>query len=95
MRSAVQDHIRKEFGLVHLTGLGTGDSNPDGNLVFHQIGQIIIRAVPRCGFDGHVLRGVSPFHPVINEKDIYLMPFGMSDFSELKTSSSAISNIFA
>ncbi len=54
MWSAVQDHIGKEFGLVHLTGLGTGDSDPDRDLVFHQIGQIIIRAIPGCGFDGHV-----------------------------------------
>ena len=35
MRSTVQDHIGKEFGLVHLTGLGTGDSDPDGDLLFH------------------------------------------------------------
>jgi hypothetical protein len=95
MRSTVQDHIGKEFGLVHLTGLGTGDSDPDGDLVFHQIGQIIIRAISSCGFDGHVPSGISPFHPIIDEKQIDLVSFGMGDFTELKTSCRAIHSIFA
>jgi hypothetical protein len=52
MRSAVQDHIGKEFGLVQLTGLGTGDSDPDGDLVFNQIRQIIIGTISGSSFFG-------------------------------------------
>jgi hypothetical protein len=95
MRSTIQDHIGKEFGLIHLTGLGTGDSNPDGDLVFHQIRQIIIRAISGSGVDSHVPGGIGPFHPIIDEKNIYLMTFGMGDFGELKTSCSTIHNVFA
>ena len=72
MGSPIQDHIGKEFGLVHLTGLGTGDSDPDGDLVFHQIGQIIIGAVSGCRFDGHIPAGIGPFYPVVDKKDIHL-----------------------
>ena len=95
MRSAVQDHIGKEFGLVHLTGLGTGDSDPDGDLIFHQIGKIIIRTIPGYGFDGHVPAGIGPFYPIIDEKQIDLVTFGMGDLTELKTSCRAIHSIFA
>ena len=55
MRSTVQYHIGKEFGLVRLTGLGPGDSDPDGDLLFHQIGKAIIRAIL-----GAVLTDLSP-----------------------------------
>jgi hypothetical protein len=85
MGSAIQDHIGKKFGLVHLTGLGTGDSDPYGNLVFDQMRQIIIRAIPGGGFHGHVPAGIGPLDPVINEKDIHLVSLRMSDFAELET----------
>ena len=45
MGSPIQNHIREKPGLVHLTGLGTGDSDPDGDFVLHQIRQIIIGTI--------------------------------------------------
>jgi hypothetical protein len=85
MRSPIQDHIGKEFGLVHLTGLGAGDSDPDRNLIFYQIRQIVIRAVLGWGFHRQVSAGIGPVYPIINQKQIDLMPFGMGNFTELET----------
>ena len=68
MGAPIPDHIGIEFGLVHLTGLGTGDSDPDRDLVFHQIGQIIIGAVSGCRFDGHIPAGIGSFYPIVDEK---------------------------
>ena len=38
MGSPIQDHIGIKIGLVDLTGLGTGNSDPDRDLLFDQIG---------------------------------------------------------
>jgi len=86
MRTAVQDHIGKEFGLVHLTGLGAGDSDPDGDLLFHQIGQVVVGTVSgRCLY-GHISRGIGPLDAVIDKEEMDLVPFGMGDLAELKAS---------
>ena len=95
MGSSIQNHIGKEFGLVYLTGLGTGDSDPDRDLVFYQIRQVIIRTIAGGGFWGHIPAGIGPFNPIVNEKEIHLMPFGMGDLTELKTPCRTIHLIFA
>jgi len=46
MGAAVQYHVGIEFCLVNLTGFCTGDSDPDGDFIFDQIGQVIVRAIP-------------------------------------------------
>lgn len=95
MWSSIQDHIRKEFGLVHLTGFGTGYSDPDGYFIFYQIRQIIPRAIPGTGCFVHFPGGIGPFNPVIYKKDIHLMSFGVGDLTELKASGCAIHLILA
>jgi hypothetical protein len=85
MGAPIQNHIGKKFGLVHLTGLGAGNSDPDGDLMLHQIGQIVIGAIARGGFAGQIPGRVGPSDPVVNEKQINLMPLGMGDLAELKT----------
>jgi hypothetical protein len=85
MRAPIQNHIGEKLGFVHLTGLGAGNSDPDRDLLFHQIGQVIIRAVAGGGFEGQVSAGIGPFYPVVNEKQINRMAFGMGNFTKLKT----------
>ena len=45
MRAALQNHIGEKLCLVNLTILGTGDSDPNRDVVLHEIGQIIVRAI--------------------------------------------------
>jgi hypothetical protein len=85
MRTAVQSHVREEFGLVNLTGVGAGNSDPDWYPVFNQIGQIIIRAVTRGGLFIQIPVFVGPGDAPIDKKHIRLVPFGMGDFRELET----------
>ena len=54
MGAAVQHHVREKVGVVNLTSLGAGNSNANWNLIFHQVGEIIIGAVPGFCFNGHI-----------------------------------------
>ncbi len=45
MRAAFQNHVGEKLCLVNLTILGTGDSDPDRDVILHEIGQIIVRAI--------------------------------------------------
>ncbi len=49
MRAAVQNHVREKLCLVNLTIIGTGDSDPDRDVVLHKIGQIIVRTISGFG----------------------------------------------
>jgi hypothetical protein len=95
MGAAIQHHVGEEFGLVHLTGLGAGDSDPYGDFILHQIGQVVIGAIPRGCFDGQISTGIGPFHTIVNKKEIHLMPFGMGDLAQLKTPGSLFNLVFA
>jgi hypothetical protein len=95
MGASIQNHIGEEFGLIHLTGLGAGNSDPDRNFILHQIGQVVIGAIPRGCFDGQISAGIGPFHTIVNKKEIHLMPFGMGDLAKLKTPGGLVDIIFA
>lgn len=45
MGATVKNHVGEKRCLVNLTGSGTGRSDPDGDLVFDQVGQIVIGTV--------------------------------------------------
>ena len=49
MGTPVQNHVGEKFGLVNLTILGAGDSDPDGHGLFHQIGEIVTGGIPGNG----------------------------------------------
>jgi hypothetical protein len=95
MRASIQNHIREKFGLVHLTGLGAGNSDPDGDFILHQIGQVVIGAIPRGCFDRQISARIGPFHPIVNKEEIHLMPFGMGDLAQLKTPGGLFNLVFA
>jgi hypothetical protein len=95
MRAAIQHHVGEEFGLVHLTGLSAGNSDPYGDLILHQIGQVVIGAIPRGCFDGQIPAGIGPFHAIVNKKKIHLMPFGMGDLAKLKTPGGLVDIVLA
>ena len=85
MGAAVQRHVREKFSLVNLTGICAGNSDPDGHLVFNQIGQIIVRAVTGGCLFIQISVFIGPGDTPIDKKHIRLVSFGMGDFSELKT----------
>jgi hypothetical protein len=85
MRSPIQNHVGEKFGLVHLTGLGTGDSDPDRDFMLNQIGQVIIWTVSGNRFTGQVSAGIGPFDAVVDKKNIHLMSLGMRYFPKLET----------
>jgi hypothetical protein len=90
MRTSIQNHVGKKVGLVHLTGLGTGNSDPYRNFLFRQVKQIISGTVAGQRFLVHVPRLIRPTYSLPNEEKIYLVAFGMSDFTELKTPSGVL-----
>jgi len=75
MGSSIQNHIGEKLCLVNLTGIGTGDSNSDWNLVFNQVGQIIIRTITGFCFDFKIPLGIRPINAIVNKKQIRLMTF--------------------
>jgi len=85
MRSAVEQHIGMEFGLVQFPVFGTGRADPCLDLVFHQIGQVVVGAIPGIGLLTAVLVLYSPFDSAIDEEQIDFMPLGMGDLGELET----------
>ena len=75
MWSAVEQHIGKELGLVNLTGICAWRSNSYRDLVFHQIGEIIIRTISGYGLFFEVPRVVGPQRAILNEKYVNVMSF--------------------
>jgi hypothetical protein len=86
MGTAIQSHVGEKFGLVNLTGVCAGNSDPDGDLVFNQIGQILVRAVTGGRLFIQISVFIGPGDTPIDKKHIRIVPFGMGDFSKLKTS---------
>lgn len=85
MGSTIEDHVGKEIFLVYLTSLGTRNSDPNWNLVFDQIGQIVIRAVTGWCFIIQIPSGICPTNAIVDKENIGLVSLRMSDFGELKT----------
>jgi hypothetical protein len=83
--STVEQHIGEKIGLVNLTGICTRRSDPDGDLVFHQVWKIIVRTIPGDGLFFEIPRVVCPQSTIFNEKNINIVPFFMGQFSELET----------
>jgi hypothetical protein len=86
MRASVQKHVGKEFGLVNLTSLGAGNSDPDRDFMLYQVGQIILWTIAGYCFDRKIPGGIGPFHASVDKKNIYLVSFFAGDFRKLKTS---------
>jgi hypothetical protein len=82
----IQDHIGVKLRLVYLTGLGAGDSDTDRDIVFNQIGQIVVGTVPRFRLNLKIPLGVRPQHSTVNKEKGRFVPFGMGDFCKLKAS---------
>jgi hypothetical protein len=75
MRATGQNHVGEKLGLVNLTSLCAGDSNPDRDFVFHKIGKIITGTVSGFGFFLKISCGIRPHDTIVDEKQIYLVPF--------------------
>jgi hypothetical protein len=85
MGTSVKTHIGKELGLVNLTSLGAGNSDPNGDFLLHQIGEIVIRAITRDGFHTEVSGFVRPCYPTVNKEQVYHVPLGMGNLCKLET----------
>jgi hypothetical protein len=83
MGPTVQLHVGEEFGFVHTAIFRTGRAYADFDLVFHQVGQVVVGAVSGDGLDAEVPVFVSPRHAIVNEKHIHMMALGMGNLREL------------
>ena len=83
--SAVQGHVREKLRLVNLTGVCAGSSDANEHLMFDKVGQEIIRTITCHGFGAEIPRPVSPQDTAVDQKKIYVVALGMSDFGQLKT----------
>jgi hypothetical protein len=83
--AAVEDHVAEEIVLVNLTSLGAGNSDPDGDLVFHQIVQVVVWAVSGGSFDREVPCLVGPQHAAVDKENVYGVPLFPGNLGELKT----------
>jgi hypothetical protein len=95
MGSAVQGHVREKIRLVNLTGICAGSSDAYEHLMFDKVGQEIIRTITCQRFYAEIPRPVSPQDPTVDQKKIYVMAFGMSDFGQMKTPGRLLGLIFA
>ena len=95
MRTAIQNHVGIKSGLVHLTGLGTGNSDPDGNFLFRQVRQVIPGGIAGYGFLVHVSSLIRPAYPLADKKNVYPVALGMGDFTELKTAGGVLQIVAA
>jgi len=86
MRRAIEHHIGEKFGLVNLTSIGTRRSDPNGNLLFEYVRKIVAGAVSGDALFREIPSVVGPQCAILDEKDMDIMSFFMSDFGELKTS---------
>jgi hypothetical protein len=56
----IHGHVRVKFGLVNLTSVGAGNSDANGDFVFNQIRQKIIRAIAGSCLFGQIPRRIRP-----------------------------------
>ena len=77
MWSTIEQHIGKELGLVNLTSIRARRSNPYRDLVFNQIGKIIIRTISGYGLFFEIPRVVGPQRAILNEKYVNVVSFLM------------------
>jgi hypothetical protein len=68
MGAAVQHHVREKVGLVNLTSLGAGNSDPDGHLVIDKIGEIVVGAVPRGRFQIEIPVRIGPHDAAVDQE---------------------------
>jgi hypothetical protein len=95
VRSAVHCHVGIKVGLVYLTGIGTGRSDADGNLVFYQIRQVVSGAVTRAGAGFKIPCFIRPQHTVIVEKQVDLVSFVLGYLGKLETACCTVDVISA
>jgi len=86
MGSAVKCHVGVKAGFIEVPVGGAGSTYPRGHLVFDKIGKVIVDTVTGYGFVAAVPVGHGPVDAVVYQEKVYLMPFGMGDLGELKTS---------
>jgi hypothetical protein len=94
MGSTVEQHIGKELGLVNLTGICARRSDPDGNFVFQEVREIVVRAVPGNGFFLEIPSFVGPQCAVLDKENIDLVTLFVCELGELKTSCRQVDVIF-
>jgi len=58
--ACIHRHVGVKFCLVNLTSLGAGNSDANGDFVFNQIGQKIIRAIAGSCLCGQIPRRIRP-----------------------------------
>jgi hypothetical protein len=85
MGASIQDHVWKKLWLVHLTSVGTGDSDPYWDFIVHKVGKIVLRTVAGLGLGSEIPGWICPKNPIVNEKEVHLMFLGMRDLGQLKT----------
>jgi hypothetical protein len=83
--AAIQDHVGGKICLVNLTGIGAWNSDSNGNLLFNEIGEVIVWTVPGCRFDTQISFLVRPQYAVIYKKQVHRMLFTVGDLCQLKT----------
>jgi hypothetical protein len=84
MGTTIQLHVREELRFIHFAILGAGSAQANQHFVFDKVGQVIIGAIPGGGLLVEVPGLVRPGHSPIDEEEIHLMTFRMSDLCELK-----------
>jgi hypothetical protein len=94
MRGAVQQHVGKKFGLVNLTGIGARRSDPNGNVVFQEVREIVIRTIPGNGLFLEIPCFVGPQCTILDKENIDPVPLFVCEFGELKTSCSQVDVVF-
>jgi hypothetical protein len=85
MGSTVEHHVGAELCLVNLTGFGAGNSDSNGDALFHQVGHVVIWGIARDRLDGEITRRIGPHHAAINKEKADAMAFVVGDPGELKT----------
>jgi hypothetical protein len=85
MGAAVQRHVGKKIGLVNLTGIGTGNSDPYGHIVCDQVGQVILGAISGLRFYFQISGFIPPQNGAVDKKQVDRMAFFMGDFGKLET----------
>jgi hypothetical protein len=85
VRTAIEDHVGEEFGLVNLTSVGAGDSDSDWHFFFNQIRQVVVGAITRGGLLTQIPGFVRPGYASIDEEEVHFVLFRVSDLGKLET----------
>jgi hypothetical protein len=80
-----QAHVGCKAGLVNLTSFGAGGSDPDGNIVLHEIGEVVLDAIPGAGLHAVISGLVRPSDAIVDQADIGFVSLGVGDFGKLET----------